>query len=79
MTLAPEPVEAGKCAECGHPLTAHTGTQGTFPWRKCARTGCACWILVKLGERVLLVLGHRRQRLPAKYGPGAQRRQLAAL
>lgn len=30
---------------CPHPLTAHTGTAGTYPWKICAHPGCGCQIL----------------------------------
>ena len=26
-----------KCKECGHPLTAHTSTEDSFPYAVCAR------------------------------------------
>lgn len=28
-----------KCFFCGHPMTAHTGTAATVPYRVCARCG----------------------------------------
>jgi hypothetical protein len=33
--------------DCEHPLTCHTGTEATFPWRICARKGCGCQVLME--------------------------------
>ena len=31
--------------DCDHPLTAHTGTAATYPWKICAHRPCGCQIL----------------------------------
>lgn len=31
---------------CEHPLSCHTGTAATFPWRICARKDCGCQVLM---------------------------------
>lgn len=35
----------GRCNDCGHPLTAHTGTDAMKPWLRCARTDCSCLVM----------------------------------
>jgi hypothetical protein len=32
--------------DCTHPLTSHTGTEATWPWKVCAHRPCPCKILV---------------------------------
>jgi hypothetical protein len=32
--------------DCSHPLTSHTGTEATWPYRVCAHVPCPCRILV---------------------------------
>lgn len=47
--LAPKPEPRDgiwNCAECGHPLTAHTGTADTWPWKICAHLDCGCQLLI---------------------------------
>ena len=31
--------------DCEHPLTAHTGTEATWPWKVCAHVPCECRVL----------------------------------
>jgi hypothetical protein len=31
--------------DCEHPLTSHTGTEATYPWKICAHVPCGCQIL----------------------------------
>jgi hypothetical protein len=43
IRAASEPVKH----DCDHPLTSHTGTEATWPWRVCAHRPCDCRILVE--------------------------------
>lgn len=42
-----EPLMKDEEHDCDHPLTAHTGTDGTWPFKVCARAGCDCQILAE--------------------------------
>jgi hypothetical protein len=31
--------------DCSHPLSSHTGTAATWPWKMCAHVPCPCQVL----------------------------------